>query len=76
MLIKIIGLILDLYITIVVILSQLLETFVADLDAFSNDAKPLGQEVSLTETKIQYYSHGAFLRRVHQNHTEFYISWF
>ena len=35
------------------ILSESLETLVVALDAFSNEAKPLGLEVSWTKTKIQ-----------------------
>ena len=37
----------------VAILSESLETLVAVLDAFTNEAKPLGLEVSWTKTKIQ-----------------------
>ena len=37
----------------VAILSESLETLVVALDAFSNEAKPLGLEVSWTKTKIQ-----------------------
>ena len=37
----------------VAILSESLESLVAALDAFSNEAKPLGLEVSWTKTKIQ-----------------------
>lgn len=48
---KIIELITDLYISIVAIISQPMETFVTDLDAFPSDAKPFGQ-VSLAVTKI------------------------
>ncbi|XP_069971442.1 uncharacterized protein [Penaeus vannamei] len=39
----------------VAILSESLETLVAALDAFSNEAKPLGLEVSWTKTKVQEF---------------------
>ncbi|XP_069982172.1 uncharacterized protein [Penaeus vannamei] len=43
----------DFNFTDVAILSESLETLVVALDAFSNEAKPLGIEVSWTKTKIQ-----------------------
>ena len=43
----------------VAILSESLETLVAALDVFSNEAKPLGLEVSWTKTKVQEF--GDFL---------------
>ncbi|XP_069972443.1 uncharacterized protein [Penaeus vannamei] len=41
----------------VAILSESLETLVAALDAFSNEAKPLGLEVSWTKTKVQEFGY-------------------
>ena len=39
----------------VTILSESLETLVEALDAFSNEAKPLGLEVSWTKIKVQEF---------------------